>query len=508
MKESVLIIGGGMGGLFTGAFLAREGHRVTVLEKNTIPGGGLQSFVRRGEIFDTGMHILGGFRPGGSLFRICSFLGIADKLSIRHTDEEAIDTVTYLSDGKTYSVPRGREAFTDYFIRCFPSEETGIRAYVEALYALADEIDLFHLRRGADNLFAHGEQFLWAADELIAHYVAHPKLRDVLAYMNPMYGGVSGHTPAYIHALINVLYIEGSSFFNDGSRQLAEALIGLIRDAGGSVHCGDPAVRIHVEDRRVTSVVTQQGRKYVADMYVSDIHPCTLMKLLPEEAFTRSYRNRLEEIPNSYSAFTVYIGFKKNTFPYINHPCYYQEDYGMVWNHSEYDAANWPRGFMYLTPPARDQSAYARKMIVNCIMDFDCVRRWEHTQVGRRGEDYKAWKQYHLQCVLNKLERLHPGIGEQIAYAFASSPLTIRDYYGVKEGALYGFRKDCRNIALSQVPIGTKVRNLLLTGQNINLHGICGVPLTALQTAEAIVGEGRIIDAINQMKDERTRNDN
>ena len=39
MEKSVIIIGGGLGGLFCGAFLAKEGLRVTVLEKNATVGG-------------------------------------------------------------------------------------------------------------------------------------------------------------------------------------------------------------------------------------------------------------------------------------------------------------------------------------------------------------------------------------------------------------------------------------------------------------------------------------
>ncbi len=62
---------------------------------------------------------------------------------------------------------------------------------------------------------------------------------------------------------------------------------------------------------------------------------------------------------------------------------------------------------------------------------------------------------------------------------------------------MYGFSKDAQNIALSQVPIATKIGNLLLTGQNINLHGICGVPLTAINTAEALLGKNTLIRAIN-----------
>ena len=77
-----------------------------------------------------------------------------------------------------------------------------------------------------------------------------------------------------------------------------------------------------------------------------------------------------------------------------------------------------------------------------------------------------------------------------------ASPLTIRDYYGVKEGSLYGFSKDWKNITLSQLPVVTKVRNLLLTGQNNNLHGFCGVSLTAINTCEAILGLNHIVNKL------------
>ena len=44
MKQQVVIIGGGLGGLFTGAILSKEGFCVTILEKNAMIGGGLQTF--------------------------------------------------------------------------------------------------------------------------------------------------------------------------------------------------------------------------------------------------------------------------------------------------------------------------------------------------------------------------------------------------------------------------------------------------------------------------------
>ena len=65
--KTCVIIGGGIGGLVTGALLAKGGYKVTVLEKNAIIGGGLQTFKRNGVGFPTGMHIFGGFQEGGNL---------------------------------------------------------------------------------------------------------------------------------------------------------------------------------------------------------------------------------------------------------------------------------------------------------------------------------------------------------------------------------------------------------------------------------------------------------
>ena len=94
------------------------------------------------------------------------------------------------------------------------------------------------------------------------------------------------------------------------------------------------------------------------------------------------------------------------------------------------------------------------------------------------------------------MEKMFPGFRSQVEAVNAASPLTIRDYFGNKEGAMYGFAKDCRHMELSQVPVVTKIPNLLLTGQCVNLHGFCGVPLTAISTCEAILGKNYVLNKI------------
>ena len=500
MKD-IIIIGGGLGGLFTAALLAKEGQHVTVLEKNATAGGGLQSFSRFGERFDTGMHVIGGMQPGGNIRRICQYLGIADRVQLMDVDDDCTDSLYFAEDRTTYRLRKGREGFVDSLAEYFPHERENLRAYVYAVFAIADAAEIFNLRPSHELFHERPADFFMAADAFIAKYLADPRLRSVVAYTNPLYGGRGDETPAYVHAIITALYIEGTSRFVGGSSRFADLLVSVIREHGGQVLTREAVERVEVDaSRHVQYVRTRSGHEYRADWYISAIHPCTLLQLLPATAFPKAYRDRLNSIPNSYSAFSVYIKLKPRSFRYINHSEYYMTRYDKVWSFGE-PPARWPLGFLFMTPPAEGQGEYARTVLLTAPMLYSETARWEQTTVGRRGADYEAWKEEKTRQLMVAIEELHPGFADCVDRICTASPLTIRDFYGVKEGAMCGFSKDYKNLVLSQVPVATKVKNLLLTGQNNNLHGFCGVPLTAITTAEAILGRNVILEKISKSQD-------
>lgn len=75
-RPSVGILGAGVGGLFTGALLAKRGYQVTLLEQLPVFGGGLYSYERNGETWATGMHILAGLQPDGEVTKVLESLDI------------------------------------------------------------------------------------------------------------------------------------------------------------------------------------------------------------------------------------------------------------------------------------------------------------------------------------------------------------------------------------------------------------------------------------------------
>lgn len=497
MDKSAVIIGGGLGGLFTAAILAKEGLRVTVIEKNATVGGGLQSFTRFGEVFDTGMHVIGGMREGGNIRRICEYLGIFDKVKLRDVDDDPIDVLYFAEDKQTYKISQGKERFVDSLSESFPDQKENLKRYVDAVYNIVGELDMFFLRPSVDYIQTHCDDFLIAANELIAKYITDERLQSVLAYMNPLYAGRKNMTPAYIHALISVLYIDGPSRFAGGSQLFANTLRDMILEHGGEVIVGDGVEHIATQERMITGVTTRKGKSFVADYYISAIHPCSLLKLLDDEsALPKAYRSRLNDIPNSYSAFTLNIKLKPNKFRYINHSRYYMSRYDEIWNFDRSDRP-WPLGFLYMTPPEIEQGEFSTKMIITAPMTWDRVKPWEDTTLGHRTKEYQEWKEECKEKLLCCMEELYPDFREWVESINTASPITIRDYYAVKEGAMCGYSKDCNNIVLSQVPIVTKIKNLLLTGQNCNIHGFCGVPLVAINTCEVILGKNHVLNRIN-----------
>ena len=495
MAETVVIVGGGVGGLTTGALLAKEGYKVTVLEKNATIGGGLQTFHRNGIDYVTGMHIVGGFHPNGVLYRICKYLEIIDQLKLVSVDAECMDQIAYASDGRLYKIASGRSGFIDSLTSYFPQEHDNIVRYLDTMYEMAGQLDHFNLRPTSDDLFQFPPEFFMPADEFINQFTEEPRLRDLFAYMNSLHGAIRGKTPAYIHALLNVFYIEGVARFVGGSFQLAKALCGVIRAHGGEVFTNAEVTHIAVHERNITYIEIEKGQRFQADHYISAVHVNELLRVIDNSAFPKSFFNRVRSIPNTYSAFFVFIELKEGTFPYINHTCYYEQDYGLIWELEVYNE-EWPRSFMYMTPPVENQGEWATHLVVNVVMPYDAVRKWENTETGKRGTDYEMWKQERVEKVLDRFEELYPDFRSKIRRVYAASPLTVRDYYHSTEGAIYGYAKDCQNIMLSQISIFTKVKNLLLTGQCIRLHGICGVPLTAISTVEALIGRNKIIEKL------------
>lgn len=494
------MIGGGLGGLVCGCLLCKEGYKVTILEKHIRIGGGLHCFERDGKIFDTGIHYISGFQEDGTLKKIFNYLDVFDQLHLKPMDTDGFDMVHIGTDNTKYKLGIGKENFISILAEQFPQEKENLQRFITALYKICDSIPLYNLVPASDAPLYFNDEFLTPVGKYVESYISDKKLQNILVWNNCLYAGHQEHTPIYIHALITKFYIEGATRLVGGSQHLADAMRDVIISHGGDVLCDCEVKKVDVKNKKVQKVITSDGREFTADYYISDIHPSVLMDMIEKPEVQKAYRERLHHLENTYSVFTIYATFKPKTFPFLNHNYYYFADYNTIWKASDFNCSSQPPGFMLLTPPEEDQSEFASKMIVNCMISYEYFKKWEHTTLGKRGPEYKTFKKLIENKIMDEIEKVFPDIRGSINKIYSATPLTLRDYLGTKEGSLYGYKKDCRNISHSLLMPKTKVENLFLTGQNINLHGIMGVPLSAISTAGALVGADYLINKINNHK--------
>lgn len=498
-KYDVVIIGSGLGGLYSAIVLAKEGKSVCVLEKNNQYGGNLQTFVRDKTIFDTGIHYIGGLEKGQNLHSYFSYIGIMDKLELKRMDEDAYDVISFEDDPVEYPHAQGYDNFIRQLVRVFPEEEATIRKYCDMIKYTCDSFPLYNLREGEgyqnEVLSINAKAYL---DELTDN----EKLKAVLAGSNFLYAGIADKTPLAVHALSVNSYIQSSWRCLKGGSQITKHLIRQLRHYGGEIYKHREVVGFGFEDGKLVSAKTKNGEEYKGSIFISNIEPKTTLKMIGEDKFRKSYFSRIQSLEVLPSAFSLYIVFKPETFKYLNHNYYHFRDSNRVWDTNSYTDVSWPEGYMSSMNVSEENQVWAESMTAIAYMRFEELRKWEDTfntvaEKEDRGETYEKFKQEKAEIFLDEIEKKFPGIKDCIQSVHSSTPLSYRDYIGGHEGNLYGYIKDSYNPMRTFISPKTKMENLFLTGQSINMHGVLGVTIGAVVTCGEILGKSYLINKIN-----------
>lgn len=495
----ILIIGSGLGGLVCGAILSREGYKVCILEKNKQVGGCLQTFVRDKIIFDSGVHYIGGLGKGQNLHQIFKYLGILDKLKLQQMDEDAFDKIIFKGDDNEYAMAQGYENFIKQLSKQFPGEEEAIREYCNKIKEICAKFPFYNLRTSED-ANEKTETLSLNAKAFIESLTENKKLQEVLAGSNALYAGIPDKSPFYVHALVLNSYIESSWKCVDGGSQIGKYLVQIIRKNGGDIIRNCPVKQLVEQDGQITHVILEDGKEVYAKNFISNIHPAKTLEMTKSHMIRNVYRKRIATLENTVSSFTLNIVLKKNTLKYFKTNYYYHTE-NSVWYGWNYNEDNWPMGYALFLSASSKSEEYAEAVTILTYMRYDDVKLWENTfntvaVKNDRGETYEEFKKRKAEKVLDLVEEKFPGLRDCIQSYYTATPLSYRDYIGNDDGSLYGILKNNNDPMKSLISARTKIPNLYFTGQNMVLHGILGVSISALVTCGAFTDIDTLIEKI------------
>jgi phytoene dehydrogenase-like protein len=339
-RKRVAVIGSGMAGLVAGAYLARDGHTVTVYEQYPEPGGVTATITRDGFSWDLGPLLLEGFGPGEMGTRILTEIGVpvprALGLATEPSDRGIVFPDFSLWRPQEYQGAMWRK---EHLQRVFPEEARGLERYYRfyrRMYRLATLNRRAELRdgraAGLDRLrmalsYVRVKRFgSWSAAELMEHFFGSPKLRAVYTGIladlmvapsefpalgvplfnleaafdarNPEHGERPGPRSVY-------RYIKG------GCGSLVKAARDALAAAGGVVRTSATVTRITTEGGKVTGIVVD-GRNEPADLVVSTAGAReTFYDLLGADQLPAGYRAVVDGQVQMESVFMVHLGLSR-----------------------------------------------------------------------------------------------------------------------------------------------------------------------------------------------------
>ena len=501
-EYDILVIGSGLGGLVSALILAKEGLKVCVLEKNNQYGGNLQTFSRDKLVFDTGVHYLGGLSKGQNLNTFFSYLEIMDDLDLQRMDEDGYDRISFGEDAIDYPHAQGYKNFVEQLAVYFPDERENLENYCEEIQYVCSQFPRYNVV-GKDN---YNEEILHLnTRRFIESVTSDKKLQSVLLGSNFLYAGDSENIPFYVHALTVNSYIQSAYKCIKGGSQISKLLIRKLRQYGADIHKHAEVTGFIFDDNNVlASVKTASGKEYTAKKIISNIEIRSTIKLIGEERLKKSFLNRVLSWQPVSSCFSVYLVLKPNTIPNFNYNVYHYSSEELVWSAFRYRKETWPETYMLSSSPSRHYPEFAESLTAISYMDFDEVKDWENTfntvaDDHERGEMYERFKLAKAEQMLDALEKKIPNLTHAVKKIYTSSPLSYRDYIGSFEGNMYGYMKNSENPLKTMVSPRTKIDNLFLTGQSVNMHGILGVTIGAFNTCSEILGKETIDRHLNQM---------
>lgn len=322
MKQKVLVIGAGIGGIATAARLAKNGYDVTVIEKEATPGGRCNQILRDGHRFDI----------GPTLFLMPevweeTFAALGEKLS-DHLDLRRIDP-TYkvrFDDGLELELTSDIGNMQTQLEKIEKTAFTGFLKYIaEGSKHYKISLEKF-VGRNFYNIFEYlslsNLPLIFQLKALGKHYkntsrfFKDERLKAAFTFQN-MYLGLSPYDAPATYSLLQYTELaEGVWYPMGGMYAGIQALTKVAEKHGVKFMFNSPVKKILVNGSSVTGLELEDGRAFNADLIVGNADlPYIYDQLLPDRTEAKKL---IEEKLYTCSTIMFYWGVDKE-YPQIAH---------------------------------------------------------------------------------------------------------------------------------------------------------------------------------------------
>jgi phytoene dehydrogenase-like protein len=511
-----IIVGGGIAGLTATAFLAREGQKVLLIEKNKELGGLVNSFSRNGFHFDAGVRAL---EDAGIILPMLKDLNIELEVVKSPVSLGIENEVLNIEDIRSLS------KYRDLLKKFYPESGNEIDEVVKTIRKVMKHMDVLYgienplfkdLKRDTSFIFKKllpwMPRFLFTVgkinrmqipvEDYLNSVVKNPSLRDIIAQH------FFKNTPTFFALSYFSLYLD-YFYPKGGVGKLAEALRDKIVELGGEIKTGTIVNRVLPDEKAVTDEknIKYQYKNLIWAADLKTLYRIAETENLPSEvkANFKEAKVKIDGGKGGESVFTLFLQ--------VDEPL---ESFGKIAN-----------GHFFYTPSRKGLGETHRKELYELLCNFSIASKqevldWldrfislntfeisipglkdkELAPPGKTGmiisflADYELFQKIKdagwLEEFITEVERrvievisssVFPMLNDKIISHFSFSPLSYHNRTASSQGAIVGweFQKEMpviNKIQIADRSVFTPLPSVYQAGQWA--YSPAGVPMSIL----------------------------
>lgn len=435
--SSVVVIGAGMGGLMAGNLLAKKGHKVTIFESHTMPGGYTAGFWRKGYYFESGTL---SFEMSDVIFGAMKDIGVYDKIDFTRQIARWVC--------KDYDfVMQSFEDMKNAILEAFPSEKERLLRYYAEIDRMWDAYKVMEKPKGVIGKILFPlrvprfvnmvrEYAKMTSSEFAEKYFEkNSKLYHI--FKDVGYPDMSAMiVPAAYMSLINDYWT-----VKTGMQSWADVLAENFKKFGGELKLKSKVERILTKDGAAVGV-TCGGKDYAADHVLSaSDYKKTFLNLLDDRSLlSNDFVEKIQNAALSEGFFVVYLGLdisreKMQEYLKVPHVLYGDcdppgPDMGDAKDERFFEKV-WLNGY---SPSLMNEELAPKgksSLMISCMVPF----RWMNNWGGGDRKVYKELKEKAKTVLIKRFSSIVPGIEKHIEFEDSATPLTYERYTGNSDGA-------------------------------------------------------------------------
>ncbi|MHA1291056.1 MAG: phytoene desaturase family protein [Promethearchaeota archaeon] len=497
MKEDVIVIGSGIGGLSCAALLAHGGHKVTVFEKNPFIGGACSSYIKKGYTFDRAVHLFtsGLNGPYGILFKR---LGLDTLQFIKHINERTAMKI-YKQKGffpfdinvnslfKTMKPVPKKEGESD------SKSGSGGSSIMKGLKSMGVGKDtLKDFSKVMTNLMTMSKRKIkqlyedgLTVTEWLNNFTEDSFIHGILAFLLAGMFAISPRKASaaeFIHCFkAEMMSPEGYQYpVSGGAQGIPNAIADAIKKYGGEIRTESRVDNIVIKGGKVQGVMVK-GELIEAPIVISNLDiRMTVLNLIGKDYLDKVYLNKIEKLEPSLSSMTFKLALKEpiiKNWGFIN--CYHPTLMDYADKYPPDKGYPFSNGFFgpvlsnidsNLAPPGGQSVIFG-------------------TIVPSKGPDWKKWQEVYWE----DLHSFFPDLDDKLLFFDVSFPKDLTEATGKPAGPVEGLalspEQTGKNKPSSVIP---GIEGLFVVGDTAgkDAHGI-GTQLacdSGIKCADVILG--------------------